>query len=819
MPKLILKKKAEVIGEFVLDGTKTVYTVGADDSNDFVIVDKKVSIRHLRIGQAGGNFYIEDLKSAFGTYLNGRPLLKRAQIVQGDEVAIGDHTLLFENHARAKAKTAKKKTDHFSPLDEVVMQDSQHASHSFSNSMAASPDWPLAKSVVPEGSVEAEPNLLFDAPGDELEMLEKEVTDAAETTSYYLLAIYGPYLGKKFALKLGSTRIGRDTKLNDIVIREDDKRNLDPSISRRHATVSYHDGVFFVSDKRSKTRTFVNGHKLGQDEKIPLEVGDEIEIVSDRRSTILRLATEHLQDFAPPKRAGTWRIRKGRTVGLVASIALSLAALLAVVLATKSRLNITDRPNPLRLTEELWYANNSVETEHSAAELTSSFTNQFALARLARDGEVGLVFADDAAHLLALSGVSKRILWKNAEFQVDREIPLLLEDMNQDHIADVLAVGDDARLRALDGGNGAEIWISPILGEAISGAPVVIDLNGDRLKDVLICTEDGQIHLGYAGGPAMNWETIETDFTIKSTPSALDWDGNGSGDVFIGTEEGKVLIVNGNDGEVIMIFDFNEAVSKAVGTYSAANQIRSPVALAHLNSEGKADLLVSSTNGNILAMEGKTMTRLWHESSENWPPNQSAALGDLDGDGLDDVVLVADRNIRALKGTGDEGKQSIVLWVFANENSDRFVTPAALADINKDKSNDVILGTSAGDVIIFDGKNGGILGKISNASLPPTSPILIGDLPKAGSTGILLKRADGGIYRIASNCKVPKGAIIWGQRFANARHTGKADFQLPTPTADNFTIVISGLIIIGTIVSNGAAKKRRQRKINKNKQF
>lgn len=41
-----------------------------------------------------------------------------------------------------------------------------------------------------------------------------------EMAPYYLLAIYGPYRGKRYQLRYSETKIGRDVKLNDVVIRQ-----------------------------------------------------------------------------------------------------------------------------------------------------------------------------------------------------------------------------------------------------------------------------------------------------------------------------------------------------------------------------------------------------------------------------------------------------------------------------------------------------------------------------------------------------------------------------------------------------------------------
>ncbi|MDZ7343545.1 MAG: FHA domain-containing protein, partial [candidate division KSB1 bacterium] len=69
MPKLILKHKAEVLKEYPFIGDNM--TIGSEKGNDVIIADKLVSMTHLQINRQGDQFFVRDLKSAFGTQVNG----------------------------------------------------------------------------------------------------------------------------------------------------------------------------------------------------------------------------------------------------------------------------------------------------------------------------------------------------------------------------------------------------------------------------------------------------------------------------------------------------------------------------------------------------------------------------------------------------------------------------------------------------------------------------------------------------------------------------------------------------------------------------
>ncbi len=55
---------------------------------DLYIASPKVCLKHARICQYAGNFYIEDLASRNGTYVGGRQIPRRKQILLADEAYI-----------------------------------------------------------------------------------------------------------------------------------------------------------------------------------------------------------------------------------------------------------------------------------------------------------------------------------------------------------------------------------------------------------------------------------------------------------------------------------------------------------------------------------------------------------------------------------------------------------------------------------------------------------------------------------------------------------------------------------------------------------
>lgn len=79
----------------IYDLPESDVTIGRDPSGYIVVDDGKVSGKHLRLTYTGTAWLAVDLGSTNGTYVNGRKLQGQAELVDGDEIKIGDTVLVF----------------------------------------------------------------------------------------------------------------------------------------------------------------------------------------------------------------------------------------------------------------------------------------------------------------------------------------------------------------------------------------------------------------------------------------------------------------------------------------------------------------------------------------------------------------------------------------------------------------------------------------------------------------------------------------------------------------------------------------------------
>lgn len=75
-------------------------TVGRDSRNDIILDDEAISRQHAKLraekGEGDeGQFFIYDLASENGTFVNGEKIVKQA-LEDGDEVVVGRTTLVFK---------------------------------------------------------------------------------------------------------------------------------------------------------------------------------------------------------------------------------------------------------------------------------------------------------------------------------------------------------------------------------------------------------------------------------------------------------------------------------------------------------------------------------------------------------------------------------------------------------------------------------------------------------------------------------------------------------------------------------------------------
>jgi phosphoserine phosphatase RsbU/P len=107
MPRLVLLQGGEAI-PYGLDGDVTV--MGRAPECQIQLDSNMVSRRHAQVVREGNAFYLEDLGSGNGTFLNGKRIAERTALKADDRLKLGPILLRFETGAAARKRATEPDT-------------------------------------------------------------------------------------------------------------------------------------------------------------------------------------------------------------------------------------------------------------------------------------------------------------------------------------------------------------------------------------------------------------------------------------------------------------------------------------------------------------------------------------------------------------------------------------------------------------------------------------------------------------------------------------------------------------------------------------
>jgi hypothetical protein len=202
-----------------------------------------------------------------------------------------------------------------------------------------------------------------------------------------------------------------------------------------------------------------------------------------------------------------------------------------------------------------------------------------------------------------------------------------------------------------------------------SAQEIVVGTNTDRL---IVLNHDGTVRTGWAGGKTLRSE-------VASSPAAGNLDADtqleivvGSGSAVPGNEDGEVVAFNA-DGSVLWRFD-------PIDNYpldGLPDAVFATPALGDLDGDGRDDVAFGAFDFRVWALKGTNGSVL-----PGWPVYvrdsiwSSPALADLDGNGSLEVIIGSDVH---LEGPPINTPQGGALWAFRSNGSQHPGFPRFLA--------------------------------------------------------------------------------------------------------------------------------------------
>lgn len=231
--------------------------------------------------------------------------------------------------------------------------------------------------------------------------------------------------------------------------------------------------------------------------------------------------------------------------------------------------------------------------------------------------------------------------------------------------------------------------------QIFSGFPV--SFSGQSAEGGVYCNMDSDpypeilYNIGYNvyaikkdGSNVPGWPKTVSSYGLEGAPAVGDIDGDGQDEIVVtnhGLTSGGYIYAFKKDGSTVQGFPVNHGYST-----------RTPV-LADVNGDGKMEIIVNKRTyptGQVYIYKGDgTVLTGWPKNIGSVPASSSAA-GDINGDGIIEIVSESYNSLYVWKATGD----SLPGFPFTYTQGDNtsYSSPV-LADLNNDGKKEIIFGT------------------------------------------------------------------------------------------------------------------------------
>jgi hypothetical protein len=300
-------------------------------------------------------------------------------------------------------------------------------------------------------------------------------------------------------------------------------------------------------------------------------------------------------------------------------------------------------------------------------------------------------------------------------------------------------------------------------------SPGVGDVTGDGQLDVVVGGMDGVLVVLDTAGALERYVVVSAGSAIQASPSLVDLDHDGVLDVIVATV-GRPAYVQGysfTGGTQRLLF--SASVNRA---NTQLNGFLGTPAVGDINGDGALDVVIAGLDHNLHAFNSLTGAELPGFPQDHFDTSLSSpALADIDGDGLQEIIVGGDMIPNGtlpgaggwLWATNGDGS-NVPGWPIHLSNEVLWSSPA-IGDINGDGVWDVVIGTGR-NFMNADSNKLYALNTQTRTMLPGWPVTLPGNTMASpalvnldGDAGLEVVMTTGSGYLYALD---PNGAVKWG---------------------------------------------------------
>ncbi|NOZ61753.1 MAG: hypothetical protein GXO74_08720, partial [Calditrichaeota bacterium] len=503
-------------------------------------------------------------------------------------------------------------------------------------------------------------------------------------------------------------------------------------------------------------------------------------------------------------------------VGLFFSVAVILILALVIFKFAKQLSIAQQKPEKLEITNSVFFQQTNdpnTGTIMNEADASAPF-HSIAAADFNGDHFVDVVFFDKLGYLTIVNGRTKRDLWeRGARVRGLANSTIALDDLNENGLNDIVVAGFNTVISAFEGKTGMEFWSSQILGGEFTGTPIVGKLNSDPYPDVFVASRQGVLDIGIGNYGEAAWKSLNLKMNISTPPIAEDVDGDGLPEIFFASETGKIFSakLTKDSLSVKTIADLSQISDLK------KSRIINLFVFADADGDKKTDVLALSDENALIAIN--------MDSGDVVRAKKLPLAADSSQTA---VALIHEFGKREMKkivtATFSEMKCFPLNAIFAGDNADADWTShlsqgkflprqMAVADVDKDKIQDVIVPILPPGIAVISGKTGKALTsyvlKSRDGTFPVGSPV-VADFNNDTFIDILQRMSDNSFQLFSTNSRVPGGAVLWGQMKGNSFQNMEAIIRLKPKWFFPATILLAFLLIFVIFAVNFVVIERRR---------